>query len=103
MNLDFLGSGPSRHKHDGPDGSICFFARFLTAALACQRFFYPFFFTGLKIKGVTFHFLDDVLLLYFPLEAAKSIFEGFALLQSDFSQTNYTPLLALLGPFLYDK
>jgi hypothetical protein len=40
---------------------------------------------------VTFHFLDDVFLLYLSLEAAKRVFEGLALLQSHFCQSNYTP------------
>jgi hypothetical protein len=52
---------------------------------------------------VTFHFLDNVFLLYFPLKTTECIFEGLSLLQSDFSQTNYTPLLALTGPFSYGK
>ena len=80
-------------EYDGPHDSICFFARFLTAALACQRFFHPLLLAGLQIKGVTFHFFDDVLLLYFSLEAAKRILEGFSLLKSDFGQTDYTPQL----------
>ena len=65
---------------DGPNDSICFFARFFTAALACERFFHPLLLSRLKVKRVTFHFLDDVLLLYLPLEAAKRILEGLALL-----------------------
>jgi hypothetical protein len=86
--------GTGRHaRGDGPNDSICLFTRFLTAALACQRFFHPLLLAGLQIKGVTFHFLDNVFLLYLPLKTAERIFEGLALLQSDFSQTNYTPLL----------
>ena len=92
-----LGNGPSRQRGDGPNDSICLFARFFTAALACQRFFHPLFLAGLQVKGVTFHFLDDVLLLYFSLKAAKRILEGLSLLQSDFSQTDCTPPLALNG------
>lgn len=72
---------------DDPVGLILFLARFLTAALACQRFFHPLLFSRLQVIGVTFHFLDDVLLLYLPLEAAKRILQGLALLKSDFSQT----------------
>ena len=94
-----LGNGPPP-EGDGPNYSICFFARFFTAALACQRFFHPLLLAGLQIKGVTFHFLDNVFLLYLPLEAAECIFEGLALLQSDFSQTDYTPLLALIRTVL---
>ena len=44
---------------------------------------------------MTFYFFDDVLLLYLSLESAKRVLEGLALLQSDFSQTDYTPLLVL--------
>lgn len=78
---------------DGPVGLILLLARFLTAALACERFFHPLLLARLQVKGVTFHFLDDVLLLYLPLEAAKRVLEGLALLNSDFSQTYDTPLL----------
>ena len=80
-------------EHDGPVGSILLLTRFLTAALSCKRFLYALLFARLQIKGVTLHFLDDVLLLYFSLEAAKRILEGFPLLKSDFSQTDYTPQL----------
>lgn len=87
-------------EYDGPDDSILLFARFLTAALTCERFFDPLLLSRLQVKRVTFHFFDDVLLLYLPLEAAKRIFEGLALLQSDFSQTDYTPLLVQNGPLV---
>lgn len=92
-----------RAKRDGPNDSILFLACFFTAALARERFFYTLLLAGLKVKGVTFHFLDNVFLLYLSLETAKSVFEGFTLLQSDFSQTDYTPLLALNGPLSYGK
>ena len=52
---------------------------------------------------MTFHFLDNVFLLYLALKTTKRVFEGFALLKSDFSQSDYTPLLALKGPFCYDN
>jgi len=42
---------------------------------------------------MTFHFLDDVFLLYLSLESAKRILEGLTLLNSDLSQTDYTSLL----------
>ena len=71
------------------------FTSFLTATLACERFFHPLLLAGLQVKGVTFHFLDDVFLLHLALETAKRVLEGFTLLKSDFSQSNYTPLLAL--------
>jgi hypothetical protein len=41
--------------------------------------------------------------LHLALEATKSVLEGLSLLKSDFSQSNYTPLLVLYGPFLYDN
>jgi hypothetical protein len=41
--------------------------------------------------------------LHLAFETAKRVFEGLALLKSDFSQSNYTPLLALNGPFCYDN
>ena len=86
-----------------PGYLILLFARHLAAALSCQRVLDPFFFAGLQVKGVMFHFPDDVFLLYLALETAKRVLEGFALLKSDFSQSNYTPLLALNGPFCYDN
>jgi len=72
---------------------ILLLARFLAAALASECFFHPLLLAGLQVEGVTFHFLDDVFLLYLPLKPAKCIFEGFTLLKSDFSQTTDTPLL----------
>jgi hypothetical protein len=82
---------------------ILFLACLLAAALSSQRFFHPLFFARLQVEGVTFHFLDDVLLLYLPFEAAKRVLEGFALLNSYFGQKNYTPLLALTGLVSYGK
>lgn len=86
LQNDWSGEEQAVTPSHGPDGLILLLARFLTASLARQRFFHPLLFTRLQLKGVTFHFLDDVLLLYLPLEAAKRILEGLALLNSDFSQ-----------------
>ena len=86
-------NGAVTRERDGPVGLILLFTRFLTTALSRKRFFHTLFFARLQIKGVTFHFFDNVLLLYFSLEAAKRILEGFPLLKSDFSQTDYTPQL----------
>lgn len=85
------------------NGLILLFARFFAAALARQRFFDPLLFTGLQVKRVTLYFLDGVLLLYLTLEAAKRILQGLALLNSDFSQTCCTPLLAPNGLVSYGK
>ena len=70
---------------------LLFFSLFLPAALARQSFLHPLFLTGLQVKGVTFHFLDDVFLLHLTLEAAQSIFEGFTLLNPDFRQPATPP------------
>jgi len=70
--------GPHRKRPD--DLLVLFLACFLTAPFAGKRFFYPLLLAWLQVKGVTFYFLDDVLLLYLPLEAAQRIFEGFPLL-----------------------
>jgi hypothetical protein len=77
----------------------CFFA----AALACQRFFNALLFARLQVERVTLHFLDNVFLLHLAFEAAQSVFEGFALLNSDFRQTLHTPKLVLFGPCSYCK
>src|SRR5271157_2197068 len=94
---------PSAPLPDGPRGLVLFLARFLPAALASQGFFHPLLLAGLQVKGVTFHFLDDVFLLYLPLETAKCVLEGLALLNSDFSQRSYTPLLVPIGLVSYGK
>jgi hypothetical protein len=86
-----------------PHCLFLFFACFLTAALARQCFLDPFLLTGLQVKGVTFHFLNDVFLLHLPLEATQSVFERFAFLQSDFSQLNYTPKPVQFGLVSYCK
>ena len=89
-----ISRGPSPH---GMARTILLllFACFFSAAFASQRFFHALFLAGLQIKGMTFYFFDDVFLLYLPLETAQCILERFTLLNSDFSQTNYTPLLVL--------
>jgi hypothetical protein len=82
------------HRRRPVDLLVLFLACFLTASFASKRFFHPLLLARFQVKGVTLHFLDDVLLLYLPLEAAKRIFEGFALLNSNFRQKSYTSLLA---------
>ena len=67
---------------------VLFLACFLSAPFASQRFLYPLLFTRLEVKRVALHFLNDVFLLYLPLETAKRIFEGFPLLNSNFRQKN---------------
>jgi len=54
---------------------VLLLASFLAAALARQRFFHAFSLSGLQVKRVPFHFLDDVLGLHLALESAKRILE----------------------------
>lgn len=70
---------------------VLLFPGFLAAALARQGFLYALLLTRLEVKGVTLDLLDDVFLLHFALETAQSILEGFALLESDFSQRTKHP------------
>ena len=63
---------------------------FLAIALACERFFDAFLFTGLQIKRVTLDFLDNVFSLHFALEAAQGILKGCAFLYSTLCQEKYT-------------
>ena len=62
----------------------------LAIALARQRFFHAFLFTGLQIKRVTLDFLDNVFSLHFALEATQGILKGFAFLYSNLCQEKYT-------------
>jgi hypothetical protein len=64
----------------GPEILLLFFACLLATAFACQRFFHPPFLTRFQIKGVTLHFLNDVLLLNLTLKATQSIFQRLAFL-----------------------
>ena len=84
-------------------GLLLFFTRFFPAALACQSFFYTLLLAGLQIKRVALNLLNDVFLLHLAFEAAQCIFQRLALLQSNFSQRNYTPRLVLIGPDSYCK
>ena len=82
---------------------VLFFASFLAASLASQRFFDSLPLARLKIERVTFYFFDYVLSLYLPLEPSQCVFEGFTLLQSYFRQRDYTPPLVLSGLVSYGK
>ena len=63
----------------------------LAIALARQRFFHAFLFTGLQIKRVTLDFLDNVFGLHLALKAPQGILKGFALLYSNLCQKNTPP------------
>lgn len=85
--------GPPRQR---PDFLVLLPARLLAIALTRQGFLHPLFLAGLQIEGVPFDLLDNVFLLHLPLEAAKGIFQRFALLDPYFCQNRYTPSLILL-------
>ena len=101
MKID---KGMGRHwGSDGPDSLILFLTCLLAAALASQRFLDTLFLARLQVEGMTLDLLNDVFLLHLALETAESILEGFTLLESYFSQPNYTPKLVPLGPDSYCK
>jgi hypothetical protein len=76
---------------DGPCTElVLLFTRLLASPLPGQRGFYTLLLAGLQVKGVAFHFLDNVFLLHLALKTAQSVLEGFTLLQPNFCQT-YTP------------
>jgi len=53
---------------------VLLFTSLFAAALSRQRFLHALFLARLEVEGVTFHLLDDVLLLDFALEAPEGIF-----------------------------
>jgi hypothetical protein len=67
-------------------------------AFAGQRLLGPELLARLQVKGVSFDFLNNVLLLDLSLEAAKGVFQRLALLKLYFSQTKYTSQLDLEFP-----
>lgn len=77
---------------------ILLFASLLAAPLASERLFNALLFAWLQVKGVSLDLLDDVFLLHLAFEAPQRVFEGFTLLNANFSQLRYTPKLVPLGP-----
>jgi hypothetical protein len=65
---------------------VSLFASLLAIPLACQCCLHAALLTGLQIVGVTLYFLDNVLLLYLPLEPAQRIFERLAFLYANLCQ-----------------
>jgi hypothetical protein len=61
-------------------------ARLFPVPLAGQRTLDPRFLSRLQVEGVSLDLLDNVLLLDLSLEAPKSVFERFTILQLYFSQ-----------------
>jgi len=74
-----------------------FLAGLLAIALPRKGFFHAALLARLQIKGMAFHFLDDVFLLNLPLEAAQSVFKGLALLNSNLCQKKYTSRHPCMG------
>jgi len=74
-------------------GLVLLLASLLSIPLARQCCLDAALFTGLQIVGVTLDFLDDVLLLYLPLEPAQRIFQRFAFLYANLSQDLSPPNL----------
>ena len=70
---------------------VAFFADFLAGALLRQSLLHPFSLTWLQVVGVTLYFLNDVFGLNLALEAAQGVFQGLALLQSNFCHRHHPP------------
>jgi hypothetical protein len=69
---------------------VLFFPYLLAVALTCQRFLHAFLFTRLQVKRMTLNFLDDVFCLHLSLKTAQGILKGFAFLDSNLCQGEYT-------------
>ena len=96
------GKTQGRHRISGPAVElVLLFASLFAAALTRQRFLHSLFLARLKVEGVTFHFLNNVLCLNFALEAAQGILQGFALLNTYFCQPENTPKLVPNGHISY--
>ena len=71
--------------------SVLFLASLLASPFASERCFYALLFAGLQVKGVALDLLDNVFLLHLALKTSQSVLEGFALLKSNFCQTDTPP------------
>jgi hypothetical protein len=65
---------------------VLLFACFLPVTLPRECFLDALPLSGLQVKGVTLHFLDDVLLLHLPLKTTQCILERLAFLHTNLSQ-----------------
>jgi hypothetical protein len=70
---------------------ILFFTCFFASPLARESSLDALLLAWLQVKGVALDLLDNVFLLYLALETAQSVLEGFALLKSNFCQTDTPP------------
>ena len=69
---------------------VLLFTSLLAIPLARQGRLHTALLTWLQVVGVTLHFLDDVLLLHFPLESPQRVFQRFAFLYTNFCQLCHT-------------
>jgi hypothetical protein len=74
-----------------PSALVLLLTRLFPAAFASQRFLHALFLAGFQVVGVSFYFLDDVLLLDLALEPAQSVLERLTFLQTNICQIEYTP------------
>ncbi len=65
---------------------VSLFTSLLAIPLARQSRFYALLLAGLQVVGVTLDFLNNVLLLYLPLEPAQRIFQRLAFLYANLCQ-----------------
>ena len=63
----------------------------LAQSLPRKRFFRPALLAGFHIEAMFLDFLDDVFLLHLALETPQGIFQGFTLLDDDFSHCFNSP------------
>ena len=70
--------------------SVGFPPQLFPASFSCQRLFRSAFVPGFQIEGVLLDVLDDVFLLYLPLEPPERAFDRLTLLYLDLSQ-NFLP------------
>jgi len=90
--------GRSRCYRDRPISLIRFPPLLLAQSLPRKRFFCPALLAGFHVETVLLDFLDDVLLLHLALETPQGIFQGFTLLDDDFSHfIKFTPNPVRIG------
>jgi len=65
---------------------VLLLASLLAIPLPRQGCLHAFFLTRLQVVGVALYFLDDVLLLDLPFEAAQRVFQRLAFLYTNFCQ-----------------
>ncbi len=102
-----LGSAAPSHDVNGltaPTGSgpplnlIRFPSLLLAQSLPRKRFLGPALLAGFHIEAMLLDFLDDVFLLHLALKTPQSIFQGFTLLDDDFSHFINSPPIRFAAP-----